>query len=121
MKRTRIYANIVMTIVIIWLLIPLIATIVYSLFESWTGIVPQGFTLEAYRSIFTNSAFLTSMYQTLLVCVVPIVITILVVLLALFAVTVYFPRLEKYVILPKLATSPHCALSCSYAALLIGS
>ena len=97
MKRTRIYANIVMTIVIVWLLIPLIATIIYSLFETWTGIVPQGFTLEAYRSIFTNGAFLTSMYQTLLVCVVPIVITILVVLLALFAVTVYFPRLEKYV------------------------
>ena len=97
MKRTRVYANIVMTLVIVWLLIPLIATIIYSLFETWTGIVPQGFTLEAYRAIFTNGAFLTSMYQTLLVCVVPIVITILVVLLALFAVTVYFPRLEKYV------------------------
>ncbi len=86
-----------MTIVIVWLLIPLIATVIYSLFETWTGIVPQGFTLEAYRAIFTNNDFLTSMYQTLLVCVVPIVITILVVLLALFAVTVYFPRLEKYV------------------------
>ena len=97
MKRTRIYANIVMTIVIVWLLIPLFATIVYSLFATWTGIAPQGFTMEAYRSIFTNNAFLTSMYQTLLVCVVPIVITILVVLLALFAVTVYFPRIEKYV------------------------
>ena len=97
MKRTRIYANIVMTIVIVWLLIPLLATIVYSLFATWTGIAPQGFTMEAYRSIFTNNAFLTSMYQTLLVCVVPIVITILVVLLALFAVTVYFPRIEKYV------------------------
>ncbi len=97
MKRTKVYANIVMTIVIVWLLIPLIATIIYSLFESWTGIVPQGFTLNAYKSIFTNSSFLTSMYQTLLVCVVPIVITIIVVLLALFAVTVYFPRLEKYV------------------------
>ena len=82
MKRTRIYANIVMTLVIVWLLIPLIATIIYSLFESWTGLVPQGFTLDAYKSIFTNNAFLTSMYQTLLVCVVPIVITILVVLLA---------------------------------------
>ena len=60
MKRTRVYANIVMTLVIVWLLIPLIATIIYSLFETWTGIVPQGFTLDAYKSIFTNSAFLTS-------------------------------------------------------------
>ena len=97
MKKSRVSANIIMTIVIIWLLIPLLATIIYSLFEKWTGIVPEGFTLNAYRTIFTNKDFLTSMYQTLLVCVVPIVITILVVLLGLFAVTVYFPKLEKYV------------------------
>ena len=96
MKKSRVSANIIMTIVIIWLLIPLLATIIYSLFEKWTGIVPEGFTLNAYRTIFTNKDFLTSMYQTLLVCVVPIVITILVVLLGLFAVTVYFPKLEKY-------------------------
>ena len=86
-----------MTLVIVWLLIPLLATIVYSLFEDWTGIIPKGFTLENYKKIFSDTAFLTSMYQTLIVCIVPIVITILVVLLALFVVTVYFPRLEKYI------------------------
>lgn len=97
MKKSRTSANIVMTIVIIWLLIPLLATIIYSLFQDWTGILPKGFTLDSYKKIFSDPAFLTSMYQTVLVCVVPIVITIIVVLLALFVVTVYFPRLEKYV------------------------
>ena len=96
-KSAKISANIVMTIVIIWLLIPLAATIIYSLFEDWTGIIPRGFTLANYQKIFSDTAFLTSMYQTVLVCVIPIVITIIVVLLALFVVTVYFPRLEKYV------------------------
>ena len=96
-RRARISANIVMTIVVIWLLIPLIATIIYSLFEDWTGIIPRGFTLANYQKIFTDPAFLTAMYQTLIVCAVPIVITIIVVLLALFVVTVYFPKLEKYV------------------------
>lgn len=86
-----------MTLVIIWLLIPLLATIIYSLFEDWTGILPKGFTLSAYQTIFSDPSFLTAMYQTVLVCLVPIVITIVVVLLALFVVTVYFPRLEKYV------------------------
>ena len=86
-----------MTLVILWLLIPLLATIVYSLFEDWTGIIPRGFTLANYRKLFTDPAFLTAMYQTVLICVAPIVITIVVVLLALFVVTVYFPRLEKYV------------------------
>lgn len=86
-----------MTLVILWLLIPLLATIIYSLFEDWTGIIPRGFTLANYRKLFTDPAFLTAMYQTVLICVAPIVITIVVVLLALFVVTVYFPRLEKYV------------------------
>ena len=90
-KRSKIYANIVITLVIMWLVVPLLATVVYSLFEDWTGIVPRGFTLSNYTKIFTDSAFLTAMYQTVLVCVVPIVITIVVILLALFTVTVYFP------------------------------
>ena len=95
-KGSKVSANIVMTIVIIWLLIPLAATIVYSLFEDWTGIIPKGFTLANYELIFSDTSFLTAMYQTVLICIVPIVITIILVLLALFVVTVYFPRLEKY-------------------------
>lgn len=97
MKKSKVPANIFITIVIVWLLIPLLATIIYSLFEEWTGIIPHGFTFANYQAIFSNESFLTSIYQTLFVCVVPILITILVVLLALFVVTVYFPRLEKYV------------------------
>ena len=97
MKKGKASANIVMVIVIIWLMIPLLATIIYSLFEDWTGIVPRGFTLANYQKIFSDPDFLTSMYQTVIVCAIPIAITILVMLLALFAVTVYFPRLEKYV------------------------
>lgn len=96
-RGSKISAKIVMTVVIVWLLIPLAATIIYSLFEDWTGIIPHGFTLANYKAIFTNEKFLTSMYQTVLICIIPIVITIAIVLLALFVVTVYFPRLEKYV------------------------
>ena len=95
-KSNKTAANIIMTIIIIWLLIPLVATIIYSLFADWTGLVPEGFTFSSYVTIFTNQAFLTAIYQTLLICVVPILITILIVLLALFVVTIYFPQFEKY-------------------------
>lgn len=90
-KQLKVSANVVMTIVIIWLLIPLLATIIYSLFEDWTGIIPHGFTLANYQKIFSDPAFLTAMYQTVLICIIPIVITVVVVLLALFVITVYFP------------------------------
>ena len=95
-KKARFSAGIVMGIVILWLMIPLAATAVYSLFEDWTGIIPRGFTLANYAKIFTDTAFMKAMYQTLIICVIPILITIVVMLLALFAVTVYFPKLEKY-------------------------
>ena len=54
-KWSKVSANIVMTCVIIWLLIPLAATIIYSLFEDWTGIIPSGFTLQNYVTIFSNA------------------------------------------------------------------
>ena len=98
MKKRRVRsAGIIMVLIMIWLLLPLAATIIYSLFEDWTGIIPRGFTLANYEKIFTDPAFLTSMYQTVLICVIPILLTVLVMLLALFVVTVYFPKLEKYV------------------------
>ena len=96
-KMSKISANIVMTCVILWLLVPLAATVIYSIFDNWTGIVPYGFSLKNYATIFGNASFLKAIYQTVLICIVPILLTILVVLLALFVVTIYFPNLEKYV------------------------
>ena len=86
-----------MILVLIWLILPLLATIIYSLFEDWTGIIPKGFTLSNYVKIFTDAGFLTSMYQTVIICFIPIVITVVIMLFALFVVTVFFPGLEKYI------------------------
>jgi putative spermidine/putrescine transport system permease protein len=82
---------------IIYLLIPLLATAVYSVFEKWTEILPEGFTLDYYISLLSNEAFLLSLGRTILICIIPIVLTVVLTLLALFAVTIYFPSLEKYV------------------------
>ncbi len=96
-KKSKKSAVLVMILIMIWLILPLLATIIYSLFEDWTGIIPKGFTLSNYAKIFSDAGFLTSMYQTVIICVIPIVITVVIMLFALFAVTVYYPRLEKYV------------------------
>ena len=72
-------------------------TIIYSLFEKWTAIVPVGFTVENYVALFADKEFLATLGRTLLLCIIPIVATIIMVLLALFVTTVYFPKLEKYV------------------------
>lgn len=97
MKKKNIGSPLVIILIIIYLLIPLVVTIIYSLFEKWTAIVPLGFTVENYVALFADKEFLATLGRTLLLCIIPIVATIIMVLLALFVTTVYFPKLEKYV------------------------
>ena len=96
-QRTEKGPAIVIIIILIYLLIPLVVSIIYSMFSNWTGIVPQGFTLQTYVDLFHDKAFLMSLGRTILIAIIPIVLTILLVLLALFVTVIYFPKLEKYV------------------------
>lgn len=96
-KRSKTLANIYMIAIIVWLLLPLIATVVYSLFKNWTDIIPKGFSFDSYKVVFADAKFWESLYQSVLLCIVPILVTIVVVLLALFVVTIYYPKLEKYI------------------------
>lgn len=96
MKTNR-FSSVYIIAVIIYLLIPLVATAIYSMFYKWTGILPEGFTLNHYISLLSNNAFLLALGRTIIISIVPITLTVLIVLLALFAVTIYFPKLEKFV------------------------
>ena len=97
MKKHRAGSGIILLLILVWLLIPLIVTIIYSLFQNWTGIVPRGFSLKAYAEIFSDPAFLAALGRTILICIIPILITILLVLLALFVTELFFPGLERVV------------------------
>ena len=97
MKEKRAAPVAVMLIVMIYLLIPLAVSIVYSLFRKWTGVLPEGFRLDNYVSLFTDGEFMASVGRSIAMCIVPIAATIVIVLLALFVTTIYFPKLEKYV------------------------
>ncbi len=96
-KKTDKGSTIVILLIIIYLLIPLVVSIIYSMFSNWTGIVPKGFTLQTYATLFQDHEFLASLGRTILIAIAPIALTIVLVLLALFVTVIYFPRLEKYV------------------------
>ena len=97
MKKHNIGSVIIILAVLVYLLLPLVVSVIYSLFKNWTGILPVGFTLQKYKDLFADPAFLASLGRTVVICIIPIALTILLVLLALFVTTIYFPRLEKYV------------------------
>ena len=95
MKKTKFSSNLVIIILIIYLLIPLVATAIYSMFQKWTGILPEGFTLGHYASLLSNEAFLLTLGRTIIISIVPIVLTVLVTLLALICSYDLFPQIGK--------------------------
>lgn len=97
MKNKKASSMAVMLLIMIYMLLPLAVSIIYSLFRKWTGLLPEGFSLKNYGELFTDAAFLTSVGRSVLMCILPILVTTVIVLLALFATAIYFPRLEKYI------------------------
>ena len=90
-------AVIIMTVLIVYMMLPLLVSFVYSVFEKWTEIIPVGFSLRHYVELIQDPEFLYCILRTIVICIFPIGITVILVLLSLFVATVYFPRLEKYI------------------------
>lgn len=86
-----------MLILMLYLLLPLVVTFIYSISRKWTALFPEGIHLENYRTLFLDSAFLQCIVRSIILCIIPIIVTTIAVLLALFTVLVYFPKLEKYI------------------------
>lgn len=79
----------------IYLLFPLFLIFLYSLFTEWITIIPKGISLNAYVELFQDSYFWASLGRTLIISVGPILICTIVVLLAMYVVVVYLPKLDK--------------------------
>ena len=79
----------------IYLLFPLFLIFLYSLFTEWITIIPKGISLNAYVELFQDSYFWASLGRTLVISIGPILICTIVVLLAMYVVVVYLPKLDK--------------------------
>lgn len=95
MKNKSFKSRLFIILVIIYMLIPLAATLIYSLFNKWTGIIPQQFTIQNYIDLLSDSNFLMSLFRTIVISIIPILITIVLVLFTLFITLVYFPKFDK--------------------------
>lgn len=96
MKKNNLGSKIFLVLVSIYLLIPFVVTLIYSLSTEWTSIVPTGFTLKNYVALFQDSDFWMSTARTLVICVGSVAITIILLLLAMYVVLVEIPKFGKY-------------------------
>ena len=46
-----------------FLLMPLIVTLIYSFVKRWTGVLPEGLTLQYYLAAVTNQSFLLGIFS----------------------------------------------------------
>ena len=97
MKAGRMLHWIWEIIILVFLLMPLAVTLIYSFAGRWIHILPEGFTLEYYAEILTDSKFISGILRGLFISIIPVALTLVSVLTALYAVIVYFPKAEKLV------------------------
>lgn len=85
-QKTSLAGKIFLGAVALYLLIPFAVTLVYSLFVEWIDILPSGFTLRNYVELFSNTTFWMSIGRTLILCIVSVIITIVLILAAMYVV-----------------------------------
>ena len=96
MKKSK-SAPVTVLLVSVYLLVPLLMTLLYSVFARWSDILPEGFTLRYYAELFADKSFAVSVMRTVLISLLPILLTALAILLTMYVVILYLPGLEKYI------------------------
>ncbi|MGX9417179.1 ABC transporter permease [Vibrio sp. RC27] len=90
------HRTVVLTLVGI-LLIPLIATLAYSLSEHWGAtIFPQGFTFDWYLKLWQDPRFLAAFGRSLLICLSALALSTVLIVPMVFVVFYYFPKLDGW-------------------------
>lgn len=99
MKRlTHSLPTLAFAAVLLYLFIPVIATMLYSLATSWNQtILPEGLTLKWFGELFQDTRFIQAFGRSLLLSSVATVTAVIVIVPATFAISLYAPKLERWV------------------------
>lgn len=95
-KKFKLFDFICTLLISIFLLAPLVITIVYSFFRDFTGIIPKGFTVEFYKNLFSSTNIMATLLRTVVISIIPVIITLIVMLLAFYGIKQYYPKADKY-------------------------
>lgn len=94
---SKIYHYSLLFLVFCFLVLPILATFLYSISTSWgASIMPDGLTLKWYAQLFSDERFLNALGRSLFVCFGAIFLTLFSVFPLVFAVNYYFPRFKNF-------------------------
>jgi putative spermidine/putrescine transport system permease protein len=86
----------IMGLLVFYLLLPIFATFINSIASEWyKTVLPPSYTLNWYKTLFSDSRFWFAIGRSLIVSVLPIIISLAAVLSAIFIIIIYLPKYEK--------------------------
>ncbi|MGG0176804.1 ABC transporter permease [Gottfriedia acidiceleris] len=106
MKSSATFFKIIVGLLVIYLLIPLVGTFLFSIAGKWDHtILPESYTINWYIELFQDGRFFDAFQRTLFLIVITVSLSVIIMLPTIFIITVYFRKFEG--ILQAIAMLPY--------------
>lgn len=94
----RIIKSLSLLFICVYLIVPLLATLLYSFASNWShSVLPEGLTFKWYGALFANGDFIQSMINSLLLTGGTTIVAVLIMVPAIYGIVLYFPKLERII------------------------
>jgi len=106
MKFSSTFFKVIVGLLVIYLLVPLVGTFLFSIANKWDhSILPESYTLNWYIELFQDGRFFDAFQRTLFLIVITVFLSVSIMLPTIFIITVYFSKFEG--ILQAIAMLPY--------------
>ncbi|MEE6452278.1 ABC transporter permease subunit [Gottfriedia acidiceleris] len=106
MKSSVTLFKLIVGLLVIYLIIPLVGTFLFSIAGKWDNtILPESYTLNWYIELFQDARFFDAFERTLFLIVITVFLSVIIMLPTIFIFTVYFRKFEG--ILQAIAMLPY--------------
>ncbi|MFJ7696587.1 ABC transporter permease [Lysinibacillus fusiformis] len=96
--KKRGLADLFFLLLVGYLILPVLATMLYAFASKWNKtILPEGFTLKWFFTLFQDSDFIQAFGRSVLLTGGAVSIALLVIVPAIFVIVLYFPTYEKWI------------------------
>lgn len=96
--KKRIFANLLLLFVVLYLLLPIAATALYAFASEWNRtILPEGLTLQWMKDLLQDPAFMQAFGRSVLLAGAGVILALLFIVPAIFVIVLYFPQYERLI------------------------
>ncbi|ODG90846.1 MULTISPECIES: ABC transporter permease subunit [Bacillaceae] len=106
MKLQTTFFKVIVGLLVIYLLIPIVGTFLFSIATKWDhSILPESYTLNWYIELFQDGRFFEAFQRTLFLIIITVTLSVSIMIPTIFIITVYFNKFEG--ILQAIAMLPY--------------